>query len=172
MIGGPIATLLIVFELTSDYNVALGAGISVCFSNLISSKVFGRSAFDQILLNRNIDIHLGRDKLHLASVRVSEILNKKYIRLVPEHTIKEMIKILSNSNASEGYILDPKGKLIGKVTLPELIQINKEDSSPFDLSNYQDYLSLKSSDTILEAIEKVKDFVGESIPIIDEKNIF
>ena len=92
VIGGPIATLLIVFELTSDYNVALGAGISICFSNLISSKVFGRSAFDQILLNRNIDINLGRDKLHLASVRVSEILNKNYIRLVPEHSIKEMIK--------------------------------------------------------------------------------
>ena len=168
VIGGPIATLLIVFELTSDYNVALGAGISVCFSNLISSKVFGRSAFDQILLNRNIDINLGRDKLYLASVRVSEILNKNYTRLVPEHSIKEMINILSNSNASEGYILDPKGKLIGKVTLPELIQINKEDSSPFDLANYQDYLSLKSSDTILEAIDKVKDFVGESIPVIDE----
>ena len=67
-----------------------------------------------------------------------------------------MIKILSNSNASEGYILDPQGKLIGKVTLPELIQINKEDSSTFDLSNYQDYLSLKSSDTVLEAIDKGK----------------
>ena len=38
VIGGPIATLLIVFELTSDYNVALGAGISICFANLISSK--------------------------------------------------------------------------------------------------------------------------------------
>ena len=42
MIGGPIATL-IVFELTPDYNVALGAGISICFANLISSKVFGYS---------------------------------------------------------------------------------------------------------------------------------
>ena len=38
-----------------------------------------------------------------------------------------MINILSNSNASEGYVLDPKGKLIGKVTLPELIQKNKEN---------------------------------------------
>ena len=38
VIGGPISTLLIVFELTSDYQVALGAGISVCFSNLISSS--------------------------------------------------------------------------------------------------------------------------------------
>ena len=50
VIGGPISTLLIVFELTSDYQVALGAGISVCFANLISSKIYGHSAFDQILI--------------------------------------------------------------------------------------------------------------------------
>ncbi len=168
VIGGPIATLLIVFELTSDYNVALGAGISICFANLISSKIFGNSAFDQILLNRNIDIHLGRDKLQLASIKVIEILNKNYIRLVPEHSMQEMIKILSNADVSEGYITDPQGKLIGKVTLPELIKNNKENEK-INISNYQNYLSLNSSDTVLNSIDKVKDFVGESIPIIDNR---
>ncbi len=168
VIGGPIATLLIVFELTSDYNVALGAGISICFANLISSKVFGYSAFDQLLLNRNIDIHQGRDKLHLASIKVVEILNKNYIRLVPEHNIKEMIKILSNANVSEGYVLDPKGKLVGKVNLPELLKL-KEEEKGLDISNFQNYLSLVNSDTVLDAIDKVKDFVGESIPIVDDK---
>ena len=121
VIGGPISALLIVFELTSDYNVALGAGISICFANLISSKIFGHSAFDQILLNRNIDIHLGRDRLYLASVKVNKIINKDYIRLVPEHSISEMIEILSSSNVSEGYITNPKGKLLGKVSLARTI---------------------------------------------------
>ena len=167
VIGGPISMLLIVFELTSDYNVALGAGISICFANLVSSKIFGHSAFDQILLNRNIDIHLGRDRLYLASVKVIDILNKNYIRLVPEHNIEEMIKILSSSNVSEGYVTDPKGKLLGKVSLPLLLQLkNKEES--FDISHYQNYLFLNSNDTILQAIDKVKDFVGESIPVIEE----
>ncbi len=168
VIGGPIATLLIVFELTSDYNVALGAGISICFANLISSKIFGHSAFDQILLNRNIDIHLGRDRLYLASVKVIEIINKNYIRVVPEHSVAEIIKILSASNASEGYITNPQGKLLGKVALPELLEINDKEGS-INISNFQNYLSLNSTDTILHSIDKVKDFVGESIPIIDEK---
>ena len=59
-----------------------------------------------------------------------------------------MIKILSNSNASEGYILDPQGKLIGKATLPELIK-NKANKK-INITNYQNYLSLKSSETVLE----------------------
>ena len=30
---------------------------------------------------------------------------------------------LSNANVSEGYVLDPQGKLLGKVTLPDLLRL-------------------------------------------------
>ena len=168
VIGGPIATLLIVFELTSDYNVALGAGISICFANLISAKIFGNSAFDQILLNRNIDIHLGRDRLYLDSVKVEEITNNKFIRLVPQQSISQMIKILANAKTSEGYIIDPRGKLLGKVSLAELLTAKNYDMLENNIS-FRKYLYLNTTDTILQAIDKIKDFVGESIPVIDEK---
>ena len=104
----------------------------------------------------------------MASVKVIEIINKNYIRVVPEHSVAEIIKILSASNASEGYITNPQGKLLGKVALPELLEINDKEGS-INISNFQNYLSLNSTDTILHSIDKVKDFVGESIPIIDEK---
>ena len=87
-------TLLIVFELTSNYQVALGAGISVCFANLISSKIYGHSAFDQILLNRNIDLKLGRDNLHLKSILVnlaSRILKKKVALLFSDLSLTKTL---------------------------------------------------------------------------------
>ena len=168
VIGGPIATLLIVFELTSDYNVALGAGISICFANLISSKIFGHSAFDQILLNRKIDIHLGRDRLRLDSIKVNEIISKDYVRLVPEHSVSDMIRILADSNVSEGYVIDPKGKLISKVSLPLLLKTRNKKNF-LDNKSFRKYLFLNTADTVLDAIDKVKDFVGETIPVIDKK---
>ncbi len=167
VIGGPISTLLIVFELTSDYQVALGAGISVCFANLISSKIYGHSAFDQILLNRNIDIQLGRDNLHLKSISIKTILGKDFIRLAPEHTAEQMIKILSKAGNSEGYIINPKGKLIGKILLPNLILIKNKEYPP-ENSLYSDYLSLNEDKNILESIDLIKDFVGESVPVVDK----
>ncbi len=171
VIGGPISTLLIVFELTSDYQVALGAGISVCFANLISSKIYGHSAFDQILLNRKIDIKLGRNNLHLKSISIEKILSTDYIRLAPEHKVEDMIKILSKAGSSEGYIINPKGKLLGKVELPNLV-LNANKTIPPDASSYSNFLTINSKNNVLEAIQLIKDFVGESVPIIDEnKNI-
>ena len=60
-----------------------------------------------------------------------------------------------------------KGKLIGKVLLPELLQISQKKKS-IEISNFKKYLFLNNNDSILEAIDKIKNFVGESIPVIDE----
>ena len=168
VIGGPISTILIIFELTSDYQVALGAGISVCFANLLSSRIYGHSAFDQLLLNRNIDIHQGRDRLFLASKKIGEILSKDFIRLVPEHTVEEMIKILSEADNSEGYIISPKGKLLGKVSITALIRQKEKEKKPLN-TIYNKYLVLNENNSVLTAIDQIKDFIGESIPVINSK---
>ena len=168
VIGGPISTMMIIFELTSDYQVALGAGISICFANLVSSKIYGHSAFDQILLNRNIDIQIGRDSLQLQSIKIGSIIRKDYIRLSAEHSINDMIKILSKAKSSEGYIIDPKGMLLGKILLPDLLLIESKTIPP-NSNLYKKYLSLNENKNILEAIEKIKYFVGESVPVVDNK---
>ena len=168
VIGGPISTMMIIFELTSDYQVALGAGISICFANLVSSKIYGHSAFDQILLNRNIDIQIGRDSLQLQSIKIGSIIRKDFIRLSAEHSVIDMIKILSRAKSSEGYIIDPKGVLIGKIFLPDLLLI-KSKTMPPNSNLYKKYLRLNENINILEAIEKIKNFVGESVPVTDNK---
>ena len=169
VIGGPISTMMIIFELTSDYQVALGAGISICFANLISSKIYGHSVFDQILLNRNIDIQIGRDSLQLQSVKIKSIVSKDYVRLTIEHSINDMINILSNASCSEGYVIDPKGKLLGKILLPDILLVDNKNKPP-NKKLFDKYLSIKSDTSVFEAIELIKDFVGESVPVIDDNN--
>ena len=171
VIGGPISTMMIIFELTSDYQVALGAGISICFANLVSSKIYGHSAFDQLLLNRDIDIQLGRDSLQLQSINIDRMVRKDYIRLSKEHSIEDMIEILSKAKTGEGYIIDPRGILVGKVLLPEILLISNKSSPPKEES-YINFLCLNEKNNVLESIEKIKDFVGESIPVIgDDKRM-
>ena len=52
--------------------------------------------------------------------------------MAPEHKVEDMIKILSEARSSEGYIINPKGRLIGKVELPSLILI-KNKALPLNL---------------------------------------
>ena len=50
VIGGPVANMMIVFELTADYQATLAAGISIVFASIISFKLIGQSVFDEVYL--------------------------------------------------------------------------------------------------------------------------
>ena len=56
VIGGPVAYMMIIFELTKDYQATLAAGISIVFASLISFRLIGQSVFDKVLFNRDIDL--------------------------------------------------------------------------------------------------------------------
>ena len=50
VIGAPLTTILIVFELTRNYDLTIAAMVAVVFSNLVAYRIFGRSLFDVQLL--------------------------------------------------------------------------------------------------------------------------
>ena len=41
--------MMIILELTSDYQATLVAGVSIVFASLISYKIIGQSVFDKVL---------------------------------------------------------------------------------------------------------------------------
>ena len=74
--------MMIILELTSDYQATLVAGISIVFASLISYKVIGQSVFDKVLLNKNYRLELiNKGKIHCR-------------KFSWEKTVSETIKIL------------------------------------------------------------------------------
>ena len=65
VIGAPLTAILIVFELTRNYDLATAAMVSVVFSNLVAYRIFGRSLFDVQLIRRGFDLSAGRDRVIL-----------------------------------------------------------------------------------------------------------
>ena len=59
VIGAPVAGVLIILELTMNYDFALVAMISVVASIMVTNLVFGHSFFDRQLLDRGIDVSQG-----------------------------------------------------------------------------------------------------------------
>ena len=58
--------------------------------------------------------------------------------------------------------------MLGKVFLPKLILIENKSLPPDKI--YLQILSLNENQNILEAIDLIKDFVGESVPVVDNNN--
>ena len=169
VIGGPVANMMIILELTSDYQATLVAGVSIVFASLISYKVIGQSVFDKVLMNKKIDLKLGRENIKLHEIPVQKIRHKDFCTLKPNQSIKKSIEVIVKNKKSEGYLIDKKNELLNKFELHDLLSIKKQNLKIGDLSKNK-YLKLYSDTDIFESIEKAKDFVGESIPIINSKN--
>ena len=167
IIGGPIANVLIIFELTSNYQAALSAGVCIVVATIVSSQLIGQSTFDQLLSNRQIDITVGRDILFLQRKKIKEIVDKNYLKIDGEIQVSQAIELFKQKQCSEGYLVDNKNKLLGKISLPILLSY-KMNLKVKEIKKIK-YLKIDADDDLSKTIEKCKDFVGESIPVVDKK---
>ena len=168
VIGGPLANMMIILELTSDYQATLAAGISIVFASLISTRFIGQSVFDKVLLNRKIDLNIGDENLLLQTIKIKEIVQKKYCILKDTLSVNQALQLLAKKQVSDGYVVNDKGHLINKFELPQLLIISSKYKKIKSLKK-QNFLYLNSDENVLDALEICKDFVGESIPVISEQ---
>ena len=166
VIGAPIAAVLIVLELTTSYEMAVAAAIAVAVSALLSNLLLDYSFFDRQLLDRGIDISMGRGHLALSQMPLSALMVQDYMTIAPHDSVQEVRLRLSNSGQTEAYCLSPEGQLLGKAELAYLIALSPEvkisehiDRSP---------LVLSQTSSVQSALTKLARFVGESVPVIDQ----
>ncbi|MCG6902216.1 MAG: chloride channel protein [Rhodobacter sp.] len=74
VLGAPVSTTLIVFELTGDWQTGLAVMVSVSLSTALASRLVDRSFFLTQLERRNIHLAAGPQAYLLALVRVAAIL--------------------------------------------------------------------------------------------------
>ena len=172
VIGGPVANMMIILELTSDYEATLVAGLSIVFASLISYKVIGQSVFDRVLLNKKVDLKMGRENIKLQQIEVSEISHQDYCSLTLKMNINDAIKKMVKLQKGESYLVDNKNILINKFELHFLLNQPNKKKYLKDLK-FNKFLKLRTTNSVLQSIEKCKTFVGESIPVLEEdKKIF
>lgn len=73
VIGAPLTAILIVFELTRNYELTIAAMVSVVFANLIVFRLAGRSLFDIQLAARGVDLSGGRDRAQMQHAQLASL---------------------------------------------------------------------------------------------------
>jgi len=174
VIGAPLTTILIVFELTRNYDLATAAMVSVAFANLIGYRIFGRSLFDMQLQARGFDLSLGRDKVMVEQRTIREFLSRNYTALPPSATLLQARDDLIRNGHSEAYVVDDAGHYIGTVSMNRLMALvasghTFEDTVQSHASHEE--LILNPNDSIWQVMSDLEDFVGESIPVVEHDRL-
>jgi len=163
VIGAPLTTILIVFELTRNYDLTIAAMVGVVFANLLAFRMIGRSLFDIQLASQGIDLSDGRDKAQLQHIRVVDQPINNYPSFSPNTSAQEAVAALVSKGRSEAIITDKDNYFLGVFKV-------QSTTNPTDQSvvKFVDKEALVFSDetTLWDAMLSLDSFVGELVPIV------
>ncbi len=93
VLGAPISTTLIVFELTGDWQTGLAVMVSVSLSTALASRMVHRSFFLTQLERRNIHLAAGPQAYLLAMFRVGNVMRPMGAEnAAPEEALRTLIE--------------------------------------------------------------------------------
>ncbi|GED21966.1 chloride channel protein [Halomonas halmophila] len=171
VIGAPLTTLLIVFELTGSYVLTTAALASVTLASPIAAQLFGRSLFDIQLARRGLDLSAGRGRALLQNARLKSLVSQECVILNPNDSVQEAVTRVGEGGHGEAYLVDDRQRYRGSVTLADLEVMRGKGQGHRRVRSCQrtprPVLSPEAS--VWDAMHHVQDVTGEAIAVVDDK---
>ncbi|MDP6035935.1 MAG: chloride channel protein [Verrucomicrobiota bacterium] len=168
VVGAPISTILIVFELNQNYSVATAVMVSVVVSNLVTNRFFARSFFLFQVQAAGFDINAGREVLILGRRTIREVMESQFHTIDPEADLKAIEQALRKNPDADLYVTEEGGRLLGGITLGTAWDALREggNQTARDLARMPDHWLTEDTD-LNRGFEVIEEFVGISVPVVD-----
>ena len=126
----PITAIVIVFEMTTDFNLVLPLMIASVTSYLVAETVAPGSIYDQILAFNGIKLEKERNMGGiLAQVTAADVMQQRVETLSSKMTVDEAVQAFSRSH-HRGFPIVDNGKLVGIITTSDLAIIGQRALPP------------------------------------------
>jgi len=116
----PITSIIIIFEMTSDYRIILPLMTSVVISTLISHFLSQETIYTLKLRRRGIDLLAPRDQDPLARIRVRDVMTADVLTLQDALPLAAVVERFRRQSFTSFPVLDKHGRLVGMLGYDEL----------------------------------------------------
>ncbi|MDA0221067.1 MAG: chloride channel protein, partial [Proteobacteria bacterium] len=172
VLGAPISTILIVFELTANFDLTIAVMIGAALAALIANQVIGRSYFRWSLERRGISLGADRARQMLRQGRVRDIMATAYVTLAADADRDVMRRELRQNPRGNILVLDEAHQLAGVLTLEDMkVLLFGEDDDRDQAATAGDlmhvsYATLTPEDDLATALERMEDCDDDFLPVV------
>lgn len=173
VLGAPISTILMVFELTNDYAITIAVMIATSIASIITHQYQGQSFFTWQLDRRGLAVKGGQDVGLLGAIKARDVMNLTFETIAPETPIATVRLRLQNAPWGELFVTDPDGRLCGVITFSDMHE------AAFDTSHDAEWTAqdvARSRPTVLAAADDLDAALralgasGEvNLPVVDNR---
>jgi chloride channel protein, CIC family len=120
VLGAPISTILIVFEMTGNYSVTMAVMIAAALSSLITGIYHKTSFFHWQLEKRGVHLEDGQAKYLLKSTHVYNYIDRDFITVSKDMPANKVREMFFDQDGGSILVTDETGGLYGIITAREL----------------------------------------------------
>ena len=127
ILGAPLSTALIVFELTGDYHMTIALLLATSISSVVMQTLIGRSFFHWQLATRGLDLNEGPHRAIMRTLKVGDFMiprEKGTSTKVPEEfadrpllrkddTLRKALRAFGKGSYTRLAVVDRGGRLMG-----------------------------------------------------------
>lgn len=171
----PITAIIIVFELTYDYEIILPLMITSIVSMILSSYLSRESIYTLKLLLRGINIKEGAETNVIESIPVEDVYHSKFESINVSENFTKVVDFVLSRKDPEYPVVDDNGAIVGIISLNDLKDFLFERDSlstlliAGDLVN-KEFEPLLLDDNCYSALEKMNKYHLEGLPVVDNLN--
>ncbi|NDJ16199.1 chloride channel protein [Myxacorys almedinensis] len=169
---GPITGIVIVFEMTTDFNLVLPLMIGSVIAYLVAEKISPGSLYDRLLAWKGIHLEdYGANQLWSA-LTAAEVMQPKVETLSSGMTIEEAIQAFSQSSHRNFPVLEDR-KLVGIVTQDDLISIQKQSSRDIKVADIMtaDPITVMPKDTLAQVLNLLNRYRLSALPVVEHRKL-
>ncbi|MDB9524972.1 chloride channel protein [Oscillatoria sp. CS-180] len=117
---GPITAIVIVFEMTANFNLVLPLMIGSGLAYLLSDKISSGSIYDRLLASHGVELNpIPSNANPWANLTAEDLMQRRVETLSASMTVYEALEAFSRSH-HRGFPVLAQGKLVGIVTQSDL----------------------------------------------------
>ena len=174
VLGAPIASILILFELTGDYRIMLALMVASIVATLLINQVYRDSIYTRVLRRQNINLWAGRESGLLSHISVSSIMRRNNERVLDTMTIRQFREKLSKSKDENYLIVDAAGKLKGILSFQDIRRVAFEEGLE-DLVLVRDIMTkelitVTPDENLYVAFRRMGSNNVEQLPVVSAQN--
>lgn len=170
----PISSVLIIFEMSGDYQLILPLMLATVLSTFIAETIFNESIYSFQLKRRGITLHRGRDLDVMQSLSVSEAMAVNPRVVSPSLSVKELGALFRQTHQHSFPVVDPSLKLIGMVSLLDYeraIEQNDETTMHVqDIATIGRLLIAYADEPLSEAVQRLAVRGVSRMPVVTREH--
>ena len=174
----PITAILILFEMTGDYQIILPLMLSTVLSTIVAKNLSPDSIYTLKLKRRGVELSEDTQAIDLMQGVTAEIAMNRETEAVPlDLPLVELMSTFSSTHYHALPVVQNETELVGLITINELDQLRSkgtlESKTIADILTFNNPATIRPHEPVWMALRHLEDQGEGCVPVVSEtgKNI-